>query len=94
MELGIGVANFKCAPITCTCGHAHDAFDFIQQGIREHGLDVVNSVFSLKDSTFLQVNPSFTPICPVDDQELSRTHRADDGFAYDCDEYGGCCYQK
>ncbi|MGW7444153.1 hypothetical protein [Kitasatospora sp. NPDC054795] len=94
VELGVRVANFRCAPITCACGHVYDAFDFIQQGIREHGLDVVNSVFSLKDSTFLQVNPSFTPICPVDDQKLSRTHGADDGFEYDCDEYGGCCYQE
>ncbi|RGD57155.1 hypothetical protein DR950_04515 [Kitasatospora xanthocidica] len=94
VELGVRVKNFRCTPITCGCGHVYDAFDFIQQGIREHGLDVVNSVFSLKDSTFLQVNPSFVPICPVDDRRLSRTHSSDGGIEYDCDEYGGCCYQE
>ncbi|WP_051836963.1 hypothetical protein [Streptomyces sp. NRRL WC-3742] len=93
-ELGVKVTNFRITPIKCSCGHTYDAFDFIQQGIREHGIDVVNSVFSLKDSTFLQVNPSFTPICPVDNQKLSRSHNPDDGIEYDCDEYGGCCYQE
>ncbi|WP_316528336.1 hypothetical protein [Kitasatospora brasiliensis] len=87
-ELGVEVANFRFSPIECDCGHTYGAFDFIQQGIREHGLDAVTSVFSLKNSTLLQVNPRFVPICPVDNQDLLG--KTDGGITYESPDYGGC----
>ncbi|MER7707677.1 hypothetical protein ABTX81_32850 [Kitasatospora sp. NPDC097605] len=87
-ELGVEVANFRFSPIECDCGHTYDAFDFIQQGIREHGLDAVTSVFSLKNSTLLQVNPKFVPICPADNQNLLA--RSNGGITYESPDYGGC----
>jgi hypothetical protein len=87
-ELGIEhLKNFRYAPIQCECGHTYSAFDFLQQGVREHGLDAVNAVFGLKYSTFFQVNPSFTPICPSCENALMRSG----GGWYDCEGYGGCC---
>jgi hypothetical protein len=88
-ELGIeNMKSFRCSRIQCECGHVYGAFEFLQQGIREHGEDAVKAVFALKNSTFLQANPAFVLICPNCHQLLG------DGIEYDCDEYGGCCYQE
>jgi hypothetical protein len=92
-ELGIkNVHNFRYTPFRCECGRTYGAFEFFQQGVREHGLQVVNAVFSLENSTFFQVNPSFVPICP----DCGRANMAmqEGGIEYDCDEYGGCCWQE
>ncbi len=90
-ELGVtGITNFRYAPMQCECGHIYGAFDFLQQGVRTHGLEAVNAVFSLKNSTFLQVNPTFVPVCPNCDHKLMRSKLGDG--EYDCEEYGGCCY--
>jgi hypothetical protein len=92
-ELGIdNITNFRYAPLRCECGHTYGAFDFLQQGIRQHGLDAVTAVFGLKTSTFFQVNPSFVPVCPECGRSLMpRGLMAAGGGWYDCDEYGGCC---
>ena len=87
-ELGINIRSFRCSRIQCECGHIYGAFEFLQQGSREHGADAVKAVFALKNSTFLQANPSFVLVCPNCHQLLG------DGIEYDCDEYGGCCYQE
>jgi hypothetical protein len=88
-ELGIeNIESFRCSRIQCDCGHVYGAFEFLQQGVREHGVDAVAAVFALTNSTFLRANPSFVVICPNCDQLLG------DGIEYDCDEYGGCCYQE
>jgi len=88
-ELGVEITNFRYAPMECDCGRTYGAFDFLQQGIRTHGLEAVNAVFSLKNSTFLQVNPTFVSVCPECERELSRNEAG--GGWYDCDQYGGCC---
>jgi len=89
-ELGVeGITNFRYAPMDCDCGRTYRAFDFLEQGIRTHGLDAVNAVFSLENSTFLQVNPRFPSNCPNCDRELMRNEAG--GGWYDCDQYGGCC---
>lgn len=89
-ELGVeNIASFRSSRFQCSeCGHVYGSFEFLQQGIREHGLDTVNSVFALKNTSFLRVNPAFVAICPNCNQMLG------DGFEYDCDGYGGCCYQE
>lgn len=89
-ELGIkNIHNFRYAPFKCECGRLYGAFDFFQQGVRQHGLQVVNAVFSLQNSTLFQVNPSFVPTCP--DCGRAANMRSSGGGWYDCEGYGGCC---
>jgi hypothetical protein len=88
-ELGIeNIESFRCTRTECVCGHVYGAFEFLQQGIREHGVDAVRLVFELKNSTFLQSNPTFVLVCPNCQQLLGG------GIEYDCDGYGGCSYQE
>jgi hypothetical protein len=88
-EFGIqNIGSFRCTHIQCECGHTYGAFEFFQQGVREHGVDVVKAVFALKNTTFLQANPSLVLSCPNCHQLLGG------GIEYDCDRYGGCCYQE
>jgi hypothetical protein len=57
-ELGIeNIESIRCGRIQCDCGHAYGAFEFLQQGAREHGVDAVAAVFALTNSTFLRANP-------------------------------------
>ena len=91
-ELGVDVTNFRYAPLKCECGHAYGAYDFLAQGVRQHGLAAVNAVFSLQNSTFFQVNPRFVPVCPACERELQMMAKNGGGGGwYDCDQYGGCC---
>jgi hypothetical protein len=89
-ELELNVTNFRYAPLECECGHVYGAYDFLAQGIRQHGLEGVKAVFSLTNSTFFQVNPRFVPVCPACERELPMMRQAGGGW-YDCEEYGGCC---
>ncbi len=88
-ELGIlNLESFRFSQVTCECGEVYGAFEFLQQGIREHGVDVVNAVFSLQDVALLRVNPVFVPICPNCDQTL----RDDGCIEYEGATYAGCSY--
>jgi hypothetical protein len=88
-DLGIeNIESFRCTRIQCECGEFYGAFEFLQQGIREHGADAVRAVFRLENSTFLRANPSLVVVCPNCKQLLGG------GIEYDCDKYGGCCYQE
>jgi hypothetical protein len=87
-ELGISnIASFRCNRIQCECGHVYGAYEFLQQGIREHGVDAVRSVFALENSRFHRANPSLVAVCPDCNALLG------DGIEYDCDNYGGCSYE-
>src|SRR3984957_19360894 len=49
-ELGIeNIGSFRCSRIQCENGHTYGAFEFLQQGIREHGAESVKAVFALKN---------------------------------------------
>ena len=87
-ELGLkGIGSFRISPVKCECGQTFGAFQFLQQGIREHGVEAVRAIFGLKNSTFFRVNSKFALTCP------SCSRALDGGIEYDCDKYGGCCYQ-
>lgn len=45
------------------CGHLYSTYEFIQQGIEEHGEEVVSAAFSLKRAAILQINPVQNTIC-------------------------------
>ncbi|MEV7094019.1 hypothetical protein AB0M80_14410 [Amycolatopsis sp. NPDC051045] len=88
-ELGIeNIETFRCSRTQCECGQFYGAFEFLQQGIREHGEEAVKAIFKLANSTFLRANPSLVVVCPNCKQLLGG------GIEYDCDRYGGCCYQE
>jgi hypothetical protein len=92
IESTLGIRNIKyfCfSRVTCECGKVYGAFEFLRQGIREHGVDMVNALFALQGVAVLRVNPVFTPICPSCEQML----RMDDGcITYEGDTYAGCSY--
>lgn len=89
-ELGIeNIESFRCNRVQCDeCGQVYGAFEFLQQGILEHGADTVREIFALKNTSFLRANPVLVAVCPNCNQLLGG------GIEYDCDGYGGCCYQE
>jgi hypothetical protein len=91
-ELGIqNVESFRCNRIQCECGQLYGAFEFLQQGIREHGPEVVRAVFALDNFTMVNANRTLVEVCPNCNRALAD---ANGGFTYDCDHYGGCCYEE
>src|SRR5713101_773599 len=46
------------------CGHGYGMYEFLQQGIEEHGREVVEAILSLRDINIIRVNPIQTPVCP------------------------------
>ena len=87
-ELGIeNIGSFRFTSVQCSCGHIYGAFEFLQQGIQEHGIDTVRAVFALKNSTVFRVNPSLALICPNCKHVLDPSD-----LTYEGDTYGGCCF--
>jgi hypothetical protein len=58
------LGEFYSNRIPCPCGGAYGAFEFIQQGIREHGRDWVEVVLEFKHAAVIHVNRASDPICP------------------------------
>ncbi|MGW5360114.1 hypothetical protein [Actinopolymorpha pittospori] len=55
-----GYANSLECP---RCGHGYSTYEFIQQGIEEHGEELVRDTFSLRRAAILQINPVQNTIC-------------------------------
>lgn len=55
-----GYANSLDCP---RCGHVYSTYEFIQQGIEEHGEELVRAAFSLKRAAIIQINPVQDTIC-------------------------------
>lgn len=55
-----GYANRLDCP---RCGHVYSTYEFIQQGIEEHGEEHVRAAFSLNRAAILQINPVQDTIC-------------------------------
>ncbi|WP_159012347.1 hypothetical protein [Streptomyces sp. NRRL F-5123] len=85
-ELGVEIGNFRFASFKCKSGHTFGAFEFLQQGIREHGVGSVKRIFELKNSAFLRVNPHFVVSCSECDQTMEG------GIEYEGATYPGCSY--
>lgn len=63
-ELNIEVDGYANSLDCPRCGHVYSTYEFIQQGFKQHGEEVVRAAFSLKRVAILQVNPVQNPICP------------------------------
>jgi hypothetical protein len=55
-----GYANSVDCP---RCGHPYSTYEFIQQGLEEHGEEFVRTAFSLKRAAILEINPVQNTIC-------------------------------
>lgn len=73
--------------IECTCGHTYGAFEFMQQGIREHGRETVEAALTMENTFVMRINPSTTAVC----SNCSRTLLG--GHYYICRKYG-CCLKE
>jgi hypothetical protein len=65
-ELGIkSQGTWFSNRVACeNCGHVYGMFEFIQQGIAEHGRDFVDATLDLKNTSVIRVNPQSKSICP------------------------------
>lgn len=48
----------------CPCGGVYGAFEFMEQGIREHGRDWVGAIIELKNAAVIRINPTQDAFCP------------------------------
>lgn len=55
-----GYANSLDCP---RCGHPYSTYEFIQQGLEEHGEEFVRAAFSLTRVAILEINPVQNTIC-------------------------------
>jgi hypothetical protein len=45
------------------CGHEYGMYEFIQQGVAEHGIEAVKSVFTMINTAIVRVNPRQVAVC-------------------------------
>lgn len=62
-DFGIEVDGYANSLDCPRCGHAYSTYEFIQQGIEEHGEKHVRAAFSLKRVAIIQINPAQDAIC-------------------------------
>ena len=86
-ELGIRGAGFVYSNriAWAKCGGVYGAFEFIQQGIREHGREIVETALNLENAAVVRVNPSTVAVCQNCSEILGGV-----GHYYICRQYG-CC---
>jgi hypothetical protein len=75
--------------VECPNGHVYGAFEFMQQGIREHGRDWLGAVLEFKQASIVRVNPNGDAICPTCHALIIRGHiywmeDIDTGKGYGC----------
>src|ERR1700688_203793 len=59
-DMGTGFSNRA----HCSCGGEYGMFEFMEQGLRQHGKDWVGAVAELKNTAVLRVNPTQDIFCP------------------------------
>jgi hypothetical protein len=63
-DFNIEITDGFSSRVTCPrCESVYSTYQFIQQGISEHGEDAVKATFSLKDASVLQSHPRQRIIC-------------------------------
>ena len=51
--------------LKCPNGHTYGAYEFIQQGVKEHGPEFVKGGINDRNISIIRVNPSSWEICPT-----------------------------
>jgi uncharacterized protein YlaI len=93
-ELSIDVNGYSNRIDCPRCGHGYGMYEFLKQGIEEHGREIVEAVFSLKDIAVIRVNPVHTPVCPKCNLRITIVGDARiNGHWYEHAQYG-CCMKN
>jgi hypothetical protein len=64
------------------CGDSYSTYEFIQQGIEEHGEKMVRRTFSLERAAVLQINPVQNIICRTCRLHILNARREDNVIIY------------
>ncbi|MFJ3908610.1 hypothetical protein [Streptomyces vinaceus] len=75
--------------IDCECGAQYGAFEFIEQGIAEHGKESVDAVLALENTYVLRVNPMTPAVCSVCRTTVIIGHEYDMTGKYGCSRSEG-----
>jgi len=78
------MGEFFSNRIQCPCGGVYGAFEFMEQGIREHGRDWLGVVLGFENTAVIRINPGIDAICPSCNQLLIRSHYYWMGRDYGC----------
>jgi hypothetical protein len=78
------MGEFFSNRIQCPCGGVYGAYEFVQQGLREHGRDWLGVVLGFENTSVIRVNPPIDAICPNCNQLLMRGHYYWMGRDYGC----------
>ncbi|MFJ8162315.1 hypothetical protein ACIRBY_15480 [Streptomyces sp. NPDC096136] len=70
--------------LDCACGARYGAFEFIEQGIAEHGREAVEAVLALENTYVLRVNPATPAVCSVCRSVVLVGHEYDMTGRYGC----------
>jgi len=69
-ELGVNVPGGFSSRTRCPNEHVYGLFEFVQQGIHEHGRDHVREIMELKNTAVLRINPVQALLCPKCNERL------------------------
>jgi hypothetical protein len=91
-ELGIKNPGFvHINRIKCEkCGSVYGAFEFLQQGVSQHGREIVETTLNLANTAVVRVNPSTVPVCQYCGDMLRIVGGRPVGSYYETTQYG-CC---
>ena len=78
------MGEFYSNRIQCPCGGVYGAFEFVQQGLREHGRDWLGVVLGFENTSVIRINPAIDVICPICSQMMMRGHYYWMGRDYGC----------
>jgi hypothetical protein len=94
-DFGIEVKGASSVETCPECGADYATYQFIEQGIKEHGREAVKAVFSLENVGVLQVHPRQKISCQHCATALARLPTIM-GHSYEYDNFKGgryaCCY--
>ncbi|WP_051661179.1 hypothetical protein [Bosea sp. 117] len=101
-ELGLRDALVFSNRTPCEkCGNIYGAFEFLQQGLQEHGRSTVEAVMAMRNVALIRVNPTEVAVCPNCSEKITRGGKLVEGRIVGGTEvphyyggtraYAGCC---
>lgn len=69
--------------LECTvCGGVYGAYEFVEQGLKQHGQNWVGVAMELKDTAIIRINPAQNAFCPDCNHVMlgSHNYRMDDDW--------------
>jgi hypothetical protein len=74
-ELGVkDMGPWYSNRIECQCGGVYGGYEFIQQGLRQHGRQWVGAVVEMKNVSVLRINPTQDAFCPQCNEYVITNH--------------------